>query len=134
MAEKVLNSTLSGEEIVQAVGYKVMEALRRDCLLSPHTSYDYFSGKILLQLTMNDAGLREVEVNHSVAYILGVGPGKLPEADESVEHSFLLDPQPPNELRVETEQPVPVLTKDETGRKVIKPVTYSRRKLPRPTQ
>ena len=122
MAEKVLNSPLTGEEVILAIGDRVMESLRRDCFLNPHTSYDFYEAKIQMAIKMNDAGMRDVEVNQEVKDAMGEEPDNY----ELAEVILNITPKPPNEERVATGQGVPVMGKDENGRPEVKHIKYAR--------
>lgn len=127
MAEKVLNNPLTGEEIILALSDRIATSLRRDCFLNPHTAYDYYEATITIAIKMNDAGLREVEVTQVIEDTFGDEPE---EGVESIEGELVIVPKPPNEERVATGQPVPVLTKDADGRVVTKHLKYARTKVP----
>lgn len=122
MAEQTLNNPLSGGEVVEAILDKIRASLRLDCHLNPNSAYDWFSAEVTIKLDMHDAG----------AHIKGDYTAKATEGNQvadaqHVEADFHIDPAPPNEVRVETGQPVPTLTKDEQGNDVVKGVRYSRK-------
>ena len=121
MAEQTAALPMDGEELVKMIQFKVGEALRRDCFLKPHFNYSDFGGSVDIHLWLGGA-IRKVTIDTKV----DLGPK--PEDAELREASFPIDNMPPDELRVETEQPVQVLTKNEEGRTVLKPVHYARKK------
>lgn len=127
MAERTLNNPLSGTEVVEAVLDKVRAKLQTDCYLNPNSAYDWFSAEIEIHLDMHDAG-SHIKGDYRVQLAEGVKPAETPQ---HVEADFHIDPAPPNEVRVETGQPVPTLTKDEQGKDVIRNVRYSRKDVAR---
>lgn len=127
MAEKVLNNPLTGEEIVLALADRIAQSLRRDCFLNPHTAYEFYEAKIHIEVKMNDAGLSEREVKQTILATEGVEPE---DGVDGVVGDLIVVPKPPNEERVTTGQPVPVLTRDEYGKTVTKHIQYARTKKP----
>jgi len=116
---------LSGTEVIEAIVYKVREQLRRDCFLSPNSAYEYFSGRIRIEIKAIDCG-RQADVDTEV----NVDLGKLTEdnidnvdASQSDEN---IDPDAPNVVRRETQQSVPVVTTDSSGKAETKRVNYQR--------
>ncbi len=124
MAEQTLNNPLAGNEIIEAILDKVRAKLRSDCFLNANSAYDWFNADISYKIDMHDSGAL-VKVDQQVI----VSNGAMPETPDlqHVEAEFHIDPAPPNEVRVETGQPVPTLTKDEHGKDVIKGVRYARK-------
>lgn len=124
MAEKVLNLPLSGLEVREAILDKLSRKLERDCFLSPNAAYDYFSATINISILLHDVARTE-----TVNQILHEFQGEVPDGTEikSVQDSMEIAVQPPNEVRVETGQEVPVLTQKD-GRPEIKGVRYARNK------
>jgi|ERR1700687_1046343 len=101
--EKTIALPLSGEEIRLAILDKIGEALAKDCYLHPAAAYDFFSGKITIELRCNDMG-REDVVKVNVKLAQGDPP---PEEPEAVKVELKIDPEPPNQVRIETGQGVP---------------------------
>jgi hypothetical protein len=123
MAEETLKTALSGAEIVEAIADKVRQKLRTDCQLNPNSAYDWFDATITIELNMHDTGVL-VKGDYNVKATAGKEPEQ--EMQQHVPAELYIAPAPPNEVRVDTGQPVPVLTKDEQGRQVVKGVKYSR--------
>lgn len=124
MPEKTLNSALSGAEIVEALRDRILDKLRRDCYLNPNHAYDWFEANIQIKVKLHDTG-EELETSHQVSFSSGT-----PKPDsEEVEVEVELEKRSPNEVRVETGQPVPVLTKDKDGRSIIEGIKYGRKAL-----
>jgi hypothetical protein len=124
MSEKQVPLPLSGEEVRNAILYRVDESLRKTCNLSDSAAYTSFRGTIEIRLTLSDYG-REVTDNHNVTVAEEVGLEG--EAPREVTTSITIEPAAPNTVRVETKQDVPVKTTEE-GRTVIKKVKYQVRK------
>jgi hypothetical protein len=125
--EKVLNLPLSGEEVRNAILDKLSRKLEKDCFLSPNTAYDWFTANIDISIHLHDVA-RDATVQAEVLHTAG----EIPEGVEirSVNDNFEIGIAPPNEIRVETGQPVPVLTQKE-GKQEIKGVRYARNKIKR---
>lgn len=122
MPEKTLALPLSGEEVRCAVLKKVGDALMRDCHLSPNMAYDWFRAKVSVTLELHDIG-RGVDVEVDVGEEQGEQPAGI-GGTPSVE--IEIEPAPPNQVRVDTGQPVPVLVQDEGGKSEIKSIKYKR--------
>lgn len=128
---------LTGEEVQEAILYKVAQSLSRTCHLKVDNAYTSFKAEITIRLTLSDFG-REVKDNHIVKE-----EGSIfvpPEMEEqlrkdgmpigeprTVEATLTMEPMPPNQVRIETDQAVPVPTV-EGGKKVIKHLRYAARK------
>jgi hypothetical protein len=115
MADKTIPAPLSGEEVRTAILDKISAALERDCFLHPSASYDFFDGRLIMELRLHDAG-REDVVKAAVSATSGEVPEEVPESHKI---EMKLEPQPPNQVRVETGQGVPT----SSGKKI----TYSRK-------
>jgi len=103
MPERTIPLQLSGEEVRLAILDKIDQALQKDCYMNPLGAFDFFSGKITIELRLNDMG-REDVVKMNVSASQGTPPAEEPEA---VKVEIKIDPQPPNAVRVETGQAVP---------------------------
>lgn len=125
MAERVLNDPLSGEEIIQAICDRVSDSLRKDCYLSPNMAYDYFTAVVKIEVRAHDVG-RDVEIKTADVVTAGVENEDMHL--EASDADFVIEAAPPNEVRVESGQPVPVLTKDAEGEPTIKKIKYGRKK------
>lgn len=122
MPEKSLPLHLNGEEIIEAVVAKIRERMRKDCFLNSTTAYDWFRAEVSIHVLMNDSGRRpEVSVN------VQTSEGEMPTADDSVkvaESSFKMQEAPPNQVRIESNQPVPVLSTGGDGKAEVKRASY----------
>ncbi len=126
MAERVLANPLSGEEIIEAVVDQIRRHLQKDCYLSPNLAYDFFHADVKISLTAHDVGrAAEVVIEETVAE--GVRPEDY--ALEAADAEFHINEAAPNEVRVESGQDVPVLTRDADGKPAIKGIKYSRKAL-----
>ncbi len=128
MAEKVIPEALSGYEIKQALTHLILDALRRECYLRDDNSYLKFTGKIKLEVTLHDVG-QAPEVKREIPFDFGNVPeGENPdEFLEKYEAEHEIQESDPNTVRVETEQPIPVLT-SENGKPAVKRVKYAPQK------
>lgn len=123
--EKPAPLPLTGEEVQEAILYKVASSLARTCHLKVDNAYTSFKAEISIRLTLSDFG-RQVSDNHSVTEQgdSGLDPENEPR---QVEANVTMEPMPPNQVRIETDQDVPVPTV-EGGKKVIKHLRYAARK------
>lgn len=127
-AERTLARPLSGEEVIEAIGAKIKEQLRRDCFLAPHMAYGSFSFTAKIEIKFQGSRIEGTQ-----ATVSG-GEGVLtPDVPTTEVHSTAsAEPQPPNEVRRETGQGVPVVTKGPSGRLEEKRVKYERQGKPKP--
>ena len=146
--EKPAPLPLTGEEVQEAILYKVVQSLSKTCHLKVDNAYTAFKAEISIKLTLSDFG-RQVSDNHIVKES-GEMPGVCcecptvgPEEDtvglsvddcpihgkksRTVEANVTMEPMPPNQVRIETDQAVPVPTV-ENGKKVVKHLRYAARK------
>lgn len=125
MPERVLSNPLSGLEIRKAIADKVVQALGRDCYLSENLSYDFYEAVIHVKLTAHDVG-RAAEVEQTITDTQGEVSDDVHL--EAAEADIQIEAQPPNTVRVESGQDVPVLTKDSEGKSTVKGARYARGK------
>lgn len=120
MPEQTAALPLNGEELIKLIQDKLGDTLRRDCFLKQHFSYPDFGGSVTVNLWLGGAIVRQ-----NIDTTVTLGPK--PEEGEQREASFEIENGPPDELRIESGQDVPTITKDEDGRTVVKPVHYARK-------
>jgi len=129
--EEAIVEPLSGREIIEAICHQVRVQLQRDCYLSPNSAYEHFIAEIKINLKAVDCG-RIAEVNANLAVVQGPAPD--PDDPEAAARTDIhqtvttMDPQPPNVVRKETGQPVPVLVDYGSGNKERKTVKYDQKK------
>lgn len=125
MAERVLPEALSGEEIRIAILDQLMTRLSKDGFLNSAHAYSHYSAKVTIHIECHDLGREDVvDVTETAA------PVKTDDENAALEQfdaELIVDPQPPNDVRVETGQSVPVLTTDPEGKPAIKGIRYSRK-------
>ncbi len=121
--EKIQPQPLSGEEVQNALLYRIAESLCKSCHLHRDNAYSSFRADISIQLTLNDYG-REQKDNHQIAVVENTG---LPGDERKIEANVVMEPAPPNQVRVETGQDVPVTTVVE-GKQVTRKIRYAARK------
>lgn len=102
MPEKTLPLPLSGAEVKQAVLDAVEQALSKDCYLHPSASYDFFDGKVTIYLKLNDMGREDVVKMEAKA-----SSGTEPQDAVGTTVEMKFEAKPPNQVRVESGQPVP---------------------------
>lgn len=128
MAEKVVTEPLAGGEVIAAITKKIEQSLRKDCFLSDNNAYQTIRAKVHIELWCHDVG-RVAKVEQTVESNLG----QVPEGENENEYldryeaELEIAEQEPNRVRVETEQPVPVLTHKD-GKPEVKRVKYAPRK------
>jgi len=123
--EKALPQPLSGEEVRTALLAKIDESFARSCHLKFDNAYTEIEAKIRIEITAYDYG-REVKDNHIIES--KVTSGLTPQTEpQQVTTEFVLEKKPPNVLRVETGQDVPIAVTD--GKKTtVKRMRYTPRK------
>ena len=126
--EQIQPLPLSGQEVKDAILFKVQESLSHSCHLHFDNAYSSFKAEISIKLTLADYG-REVRDNHIVKLEEDRGVAQFPDPDNSktVESNLVVEPMPPNQVRVETGQSVPVATVID-GKQKIRHVKYAVRK------
>jgi len=122
MAEETLAQPLSGEEVVEAVLYRVREMLLKDCFLNPVVAYESFEAEIHVKLKLKDCG-REPEVRISAKVESETAVSEDAALEEAEAHLYS---QPPNQVRMETGQAIPTLVETPEGRREIKKIHYTR--------
>jgi len=125
MPERVLNQQLNGGEVIEAVLDEIRTQLQKSCYLNPNSAYDWMAAKVRVDLELHDTGMLITET-FTAESDAGTKPAD-PDAIEVHEVEFDIEPAPPNEVRVQTGQPVPVLSNDKDGRPTVKGVRYARK-------
>lgn len=123
MPETSVVEPLSGLEVIKAISDRVAKVLSRDCFLSPNMAYESFDCEIVIKLRARDLG-RENMVNTTVLAAGGEPIGPDDEVD-TLEGREYMPPAPPNEVRMQSSQPVPVRVDDGNGRAEIKKIKYT---------
>jgi hypothetical protein len=126
MPEQTLALKLNGAEIRKALTEKIDQALSRDWSMNPATSYDWFEGTITIKLALSDAG-REYPLEVSAHAFAGDEPDQSQEQTVEVP----VNKVPPNVVRVETGQDVPVLAKSGDGPATVKGIRYKKGSAPK---
>lgn len=129
MPEEIVVRPLTGEEVQEAVLHKIRESMARSCNLLATNGYTSFRAEIEIHLTLSDYG-REVPDNHKVIVqepTKDAEYAEVGEARKTYETTVTMEPKPPNQVLVESDQKVEVRT-TEDGRQVIRNVRYNPRK------
>jgi hypothetical protein len=126
MPEKVLALALSGEEVRKAICDRLDQVLAKDCRLTPEKAYQFFEAKVSVHIECTDVGRIEV-IDQRVPATYGEPDEN--EALDKFDAEFQMEPKPPNEIRVESGQGVPVQTRESDGRSTEKRIRYSRKSL-----
>jgi hypothetical protein len=124
-SEKSVPLPLSGDEVKEAAIAKVRECLDKSCHLAGGNAYTSVRFEIAIKMTLFDYG-REVRNNEIATGEIDSG---LPQegAAEAIEETLTVEPMPPNQLRQDTGQAVPVQTVVD-GKKITKHLRYAPRK------
>jgi hypothetical protein len=130
--ERVQPLPLSGREVKNAILFKIEDELNKSGHLHDDNAYTSFRFEGSIKLVLSDYG-REVQDNHEIAVAedSGVasfpGAGEYPDNTTTVSSNVAMEPMPPNQLRVETNQSVPVTTVVD-GKAKTRHVKYAPRK------
>ncbi|HKM83871.1 MAG TPA: hypothetical protein VJY15_23310 [Candidatus Acidoferrum sp.] len=111
--ERTIAKPLSGGEVMEAIIFKIRDALKRDCYLAPHIAYDSYSfqAEIRVQFQKTNTSIKETTV-HTRGKAGDVSDQPMESADVKTSD----EPKPPNELREETGQGIPtIITKPQGG-------------------
>ena len=127
MDERETPRSLDVEEIkvgiAQMVADAVYEKLGKTCNLYGR-SYPKFKGTVTIHLQLDDFG--DTVTDNSITLVEG-GDGEIGSGAVALDAEVTIEEMPPNQFRVETDQPI---TKSvvEDGRTVVKKVKYQARK------
>jgi hypothetical protein len=123
VAEKIVEPGLSGEEIVEIACDHLRDLLKRSGYLRPSDCYQRLEGRIALSLKATDLGRTpKIEID-TVVRTKEVPSEEVPEEVDEIH----IEDKPENELRQEAGLPLPVETKDESGRPLMKYAKYARK-------
>lgn len=120
--EKTLAKPLSGEEVMEAITFKIRDAMRRDCFLAPHIAYDSYSFQATVRVQFQKTGTAIKETSVTTR---GKGGDETDEPIEAVDVEVSDEPKPPNDVRVETGQGVPTHVTKPSGGVEEKKVKYA---------
>ena len=126
MSEQTIAQPLSGEEIVNAVLDKVKHVLQRNCDLNPVLAYESFEADIHVEIRMKDSG-RQVTATLDTRV---VSDEPLAEDAYLREAEAHIGEAPPNQVRLDSDQPIPTSFTDAEGKQTVKAVRYSRKEEP----
>lgn len=125
MDETTIPKPLAGPEIIEAVVFKIRENLNKNCLLAPHAAYGAFSFDAKVTITF-------VNPTSMVKEALGFASGTGGEPQDVVESSTEVidiheDAAPPNAVRRDTGQGIPVRVKTPQGGVEERKLKYERK-------
>jgi hypothetical protein len=124
MAERSISLPLSMGEVGEAICVKIKEALRRDCNFNSDLACDWFKAHVAIKVEHSDIG-RVIKSEHVVSSESGEKPAD--PADVYLDELELdIEKAAPNQVRMDTEQPLPIAVTDKNGHTDIKRVTYKR--------
>lgn len=122
-SEKVLTPPLSATEIEEAILDSVRLAIRRDCNLAPGNAYGTFSAHITGKILLYDMGTEYVVNLEAKSNV-----GQMTEGGKESEIEITMNEKPPNAVRVESGQGVPVSVRNAQGKNETRYVRYGRDK------
>lgn len=122
-SEKVLTPPLSATEIEEAILDSVRLAIRRDCNLAPGNAYGTFSAHITGKILLYDMG-----TEYGVNLEAKSNVGQMTEGGKESEIEITMNEKPPNAVRVESGQGVPVSVRNAQGKNETRYVRYGRDK------
>lgn len=117
--ETTLPKPLSGAEMAEAICFDIKQALLNDATFAEHLAYSSYSFKGTIHVTMPSA--MRVEYERPIEG----GQGEVPADATTVTVEASRAEQPPNEVRFETEQPIPIMVSDDKGRVTETTKSYS---------
>jgi hypothetical protein len=123
-SEVSIPKALSGAEIIEAIKHDVGQMLSHDDRLYPHVAYSGFEAHITIQIRTPASMIPGIDRE------LTIEKGDVTDLEEtpSITASTDRDIQPPNQVRMETNQPLPVLVTNEKGQTHEKFVPYTDRR------
>lgn len=117
MKEISLAKLLSGNEVLESILYEMRQKLSRNSRFQQNMAYPAYRAEIKIRLFPSSAFIPPAEYD-----ILaeerpdGCEVSSVPSVEETIE----VPVRPPNQVRVESELPLPVLSQDEKGNPVEK--------------
>lgn len=124
MQETTLPKPLSGHELIDAICYDIKQALLRDSHFGSHIAYPCyaFTGNLTVRTPrgVTQEFSRPVEgASYGATPLLAAAAddGEMAMVEVAASRDATVPEMPPNQVRYETDQPIPVLLTDpETGR------------------
>jgi hypothetical protein len=126
--DQVLNTPLSGAEIQEVIVNRIREALRRDQRLLPYMAFAAFSFKANIAIVLGGTNNATLGQGIDTSVVGQAGPEIDPNAEDSdvtVVHAEQSEATP-NQVRIDNDLPVTVLSKDHAGRPVERKVKYGK--------
>lgn len=128
--ERTVVKPLSGAEIVEAILSRVRSQLQRDCFLASHLAYKSYSAQVDVRVQFQDTGTRITDTEVHVQ----TNGGEVTDEEMQVEEAHVeVTPEPPNIVRRETGQDVPVVTPKPSGGMEERRVRYAPKGTPETT-
>ena len=121
MLEKTIAKPLSGLEVKEAILDRIRKQMNADCTLRDIEAYGAFSFYCTLTVNFQTLGATKA-TSIELTGIEGEVDPEIPEESETITATDV--ERPPNEVRRDSGQGIPVLTKDEHGHMVEKTVNY----------
>lgn len=125
MDETTIAKPLSGPEIIEAIKYKIGENLSKNCLLAGHSAYAAFSFDATVKINfVNPTSM----VKEALGFAKG-SDGEVQEVTDSLDEVVDIheDAVPPNQVRRDTGQGVPVRVKTPQGGIEDKKLIYAKK-------
>jgi hypothetical protein len=113
MQEKTLPKPLSGLEVRKAILAKIEQKLSQDCTLREIEAYPSFSFDATIAIRFQTLG----KTNSTEVRAMDAGGEVVEGLPVEVEHVQVADAEkPPNQVRLESQQGIPTLTKTPAGK------------------
>jgi hypothetical protein len=126
MNEMTIAQPLSGTEVVTRIVEKVRTMLRQDCFLNDYAAYESFEADIKIVWKCKDIGRIADGTTHVTERSENpVDPNDDNFALEIAEES--IGAMPPNQVRMESGQPIPTLVDTGDGKQEVKHVKYAKK-------
>lgn len=130
MQEMTIAKPLTGPEIIEAICFKMRESLSKNCLLAGHQAYAGFSFDAKVELHFNNPASY---VKEAMGFAKGSDGDTTPTEGDLSDTVVMHEPEAsPNEVRRETEQPVPAIATSPSGKKEEVKLKYQRKKSDAP--
>jgi hypothetical protein len=117
MPEISIPKQLSGPEALDSMLFETRKALRRNGRFDPHMAYAGYRAEITVKFFPAASFIPPVEQTVEVSQL---SAGNIVSQTATVEETIEVPVRPPNQVRVESDMPTPVLTQDQNGNPIEK--------------
>ena len=126
MSEITIAQPLAGTEVIKRILHKVESMLKQDCYLNGYAAYESVEATSKVDIKMLDVGrMPEVHIEATERSENDLDPTRENFAIEHAEET--IGAAPPNQVRLDSEQPIPTLVEHGDGSKEVRGVKYQRK-------